>query len=303
MFKALMPLLLAFSTLTATITAQAADLPGTTDQAVEFAIIKTGKSSSLRGMMVAGGGFTKVVDANFSAIVVKHGGTHVLFDTGLGLHVAEQYRQDMPWWARAFFKYSDPVVAARTQLDQAGVPPIERIYLSHAHWDHASGLVDFPQAEVWAAPEELKVIEHAAPGLGGAWPTQVGSKDIHWKALDFKPVPYQGFDRSIDVFQDGKVVLVPMFGHTPGSVGMFLTVSSGKRFFFCGDAVWRAEALKDGSPKFWIASLIVDKDADRTQHTIEQMRKLIQQDPGLVVVPAHDEKVQAELGYFPYWVK
>jgi glyoxylase-like metal-dependent hydrolase (beta-lactamase superfamily II) len=299
MFKALLSLVLAASVLTLP-TVSAADAP---DPGVEFAILKTGKSSSLLGMMVSGGGFTNVVNANFSAIVVKHGATHFLFDTGLGTHVAEQYQQDMPWWARAFFKYSDPVAAARTQLDSAGVPPIERIILSHAHWDHASGLVDFPQAEVWAAPEELKVIEHAAPGLGGAWPSQVGAKDIHWKALDFKPVRYRGFDRSIDVFQDGTVVLVPMFGHTPGSVGMFLTVSSGKRFFFCGDAVWRAEALKDGSPKFWIARLIVDKDADRTQHTIEHMRELVKQDPGLVVVPAHDEKVQSELGYFPLWVK
>src|SRR5690606_7486503 len=127
-----------------------------------------------------------------------------------------------------FFKYDEPVVPARQQLDQAGIPPIERIILSHAHWDHASGLGDFPEAVVWAAPEELTVVAHAAPGLGGSWPSQVSLKSIRWQALDFKPQPHEGFDRSIDLFADGSVVLVPMSGHTPGSIGMFVTVASGK---------------------------------------------------------------------------
>jgi glyoxylase-like metal-dependent hydrolase (beta-lactamase superfamily II) len=153
---------------------------------------------------------------------------------------------------------------------------------------------------VLASSEELGAI-HA--GIGKSWPSQVGLKSIHWQALDFKPAPYHGFDKSIDVFGDGKVVLVPMFGHTPGSIGMFLTTDSGKRFFFCGDAVWRAEAVTDASPKFWLASLIVDTDREQTHRTIEQMRDLVKQDPGLVVVPAHDEKVQSALGYFPQWVK
>lgn len=270
---------------------------------VAFAIVKTGKVASLNGLMVAGGGFTNRVEGNFSAILVKHGQDSFLFDSGLGSKVAEQYQRDMPWWARAFFKYDQPVVPARVQLDQAGIPPVPRIILSHAHWDHASGLGDFPEAMVWAAPEELHVIEHAKPGLGGAWPSQVSLPGLHWQPLEFKPQPYKLFDRSIDLFGDGKVVLVPLFGHTPGSIGMFVTVDSGKRFFFCGDAVWRADALKDGSPKFWPASLIVDKDRERTQHTIEQMRELIQQDPALVVVPAHDDSVQSALGYFPSWIK
>lgn len=294
--------LLSLALVCASLSAQAAD-PVPANAQVEFAIVKTGKTTTLKGMMVSGGGFTTQVDGNFSAILVRHGDASFLFDSGLGSKVAEQYQQDMPWWARAFFKYENPVAPVRAQLDKAGIPPIERIFLSHAHWDHASGLGDFPEAEVWAAPEELHVIEHAAPGLGGAWPSQVSLPALRWKALEFKSQPYKGFDRSIDVFADGSVVLVPMFGHTPGSIGMFVTTGSGKRFFFCGDAVWRADALKDGSPKFWPASLIVDKDREQTQHTIEQMRALVRQDPGLVVVPAHDDTVQATLGYFPQWVK
>jgi glyoxylase-like metal-dependent hydrolase (beta-lactamase superfamily II) len=270
---------------------------------VGFSIIRTGNRAVSEGMLYAGGSFGKEVEVNFSAILVKHGRELFLFDSGLGSRIAEQYRQDMPLWARSFFKYEDPVSPAQTQLVQAGFPPIERIILSHSHWDHASALGDFPQAQVWASAPEMEVIRHAGASFGGSWPSQVSSRAIDWHTLEFKPVPYEGFDSSIDLFQDGKVVLVPLFGHTPGSVGMFVTVDSGKRYFFVGDVVWRADALAQGHPKFWPARVLVDHAVDQTQQTIEQIRRVMAKDPRLVVVPAHDGSVQSALGYFPQWVK
>lgn len=59
------------------------------------------------------------------------------------------------------------------------------------------------------------------------------------------------------------------------------------------------------APKFWAASLLVDQDAAQTQSSVEQVGAIaiaIAQ-PGLVVVPAHDSKVQDVLGYFPNWIK
>ncbi len=270
---------------------------------VGFSIIRTAKLAVREGMVYAGGSFGKEVESNFSAILVKHGRDLFLFDSGLGSRIAEQYRQDMPLWARPFFKYEDPVLPARTQLEQAGLPPIERIILSHTHWDHASALDDFPQAQVWASAPEIEAVHHAATSLGGSWPSQVSSKAIDWHVLEFQPVPYEGFDSSIDLFQDGKVVLVPLYGHTPGSIGMFVTVDSGKRYFFVGDAVWRADALAEGRPKFWPARLLVDYAVMQTQGTIEQIRSVLAKHPDLAIVPAHDGTVQNALGYFPQWVK
>ncbi len=53
-----------------------------------------------------------------------------------------------------------------------------------------------------------------------------------------------GFDESLDLFGDGRLVLVPLPGHTPGSVGLFVTLDSGRRLFFSGDTSWRLEASK-----------------------------------------------------------
>ena len=270
---------------------------------VRFAVIKTAKLPVKEGMVFSGGSFSKEVDTNFSAFLVKHNDVLFLFDSGLGSQVAEQYRQDMPWWNRPFFRYQDPVVTARQQLDAAGLPAITRIVLSHAHWDHASGLDDFPGAEVWLSEEELAFVHQPSSGVGSAWPSQVSAKPVAWKVVPFQPTPHEGFEHSFDMFGDGSVVLVPMFGHTPGSIGMFVTASSGQRYFFVGDVVWNAGALKEGRPKFWAARAFVDHEAAQTLAMVEHIRDVMKRNPGIVIVPAHDGGVQDALGYFPQWVR
>ena len=94
-----------------------------------------------------------------------------------------------------------------------------------------------------------------------------------------------------------------MPGHTPGSIGLFLTVDSGTVYFFIGDVAWTQDAMQAGAPKFWAASLLVDHDADQTHASVAQVRATVQAQPGLVVVLAHDSTVQDKLGYFPDWVK
>ncbi len=278
--------------------AHAGDAPN-----VGLSVIRTGGSSTLEGMLFSGGSMTTRARVNFSAFLIKHGDSTLLFDTGLGSQVEQQYQQDMPRWARPFFKYDEPVKPARGQLEQAGVAPVQAIVISHSHWDHVSGLGDFPGATVSVPAAELDVIHHAGESFGGAWPSQVSSPGIRWQTYVFKPVPFEGFSASLDWFGDGSVVLVPLSGHTPGSVGAFVKVDSGRRYFLVGDAVWRAAALKEGRPKFWMARWLVDHDVEQTQHVIDQIRAVAERNPELTVVPAHDAAVQDALGYFPAWVK
>ena len=269
--------------------------------AVRLAVVRVASLPVREGMLFSGGRFGEMATTNFSAFVVEHGAQRLLIDSGLGARIAQQYAADMPRWGRPFFRAPEQVDPVRRQLDAAGVGPISRILLTHAHWDHASGLEDFAGTEVWAAEAELATVRGARSGIGTAWPSQVGSPALRWRAFAFAGPAFEGFERSEDVFGDGRVVVVPMAGHTPGSVGVFVTVSSGRRFFFVGDVVWTALALADGRPKFWPARQLVDADVDGTQHTIGLIRAAQQRDPALVVVPAHDALVQDRLGYLPRW--
>lgn len=270
---------------------------------VGFAIVKTSQVAVVEALLVPGGSFTRQVDSNFSAFLIKHHDDYLLFDTGMGTQIDNQYQQGMPMWWRPFFKYDKPVVSARTQLDHAGLPPLKRVILSHSHWDHAGGVLDFPEAKVSVARAELELIHNPSTGPGGTWASQISAASIQWDALVFQPVPFKGYPESLDLFQDGKVVLVPMPGHTPGSVGLFVTTDSGTVYFFIGDVAWTVAALQQGAPKFWVAGKLVDGDAQRTQSSMDNVRALMQAEPNLVVIPAHDSTVQAKLGYFPAWVK
>ncbi|MHA7685971.1 MBL fold metallo-hydrolase [Cupriavidus sp. PET2-C1] len=270
---------------------------------VAFSIIRTAELSVIEALVYTGGSFTRKVSNNFSAFLVKHGNDTFLFDSGLGSKVADQYRKSMPWWQSLFFKYEDPVDPVIDQLLRARMEPVQTIILSHSHWDHASGISDFPNSTVLVHPAELSMIDDPTDGVGGSWRSQVSAKSIKWKTLAFEPVPYRGFASSRDLYGDGTVVLVPLLGHTPGSIGMFISVDSGTQYFLVGDAVWNAKALKLGGPKFWAARWLVDGDIEQTQDAVEQIRALIDRHPDIVVVPAHDGHVQTSLGYFPAWVE
>jgi len=273
---------------------------------VRLAVIKTATLKVTENKLFVGGDASRELRNNFSAFLIRHGDTLMLSDTGLGSHVKEQYDQDMRWWQRPFFRYDEPVVPAQAQLAAAGVGPVTQSALSHAHWDHASGLDDFPGAQVWLPKEEMPMVEdarHGKRGAGSAWPSQVASPAIDWHLLAFDHPAYEGFEASHDQFGDGSVVFVPMFGHTPGSTGLFLTLGSGRRIFLVGDVVWSSGALKDGAPKIWAARQLVDHDADQTAEAIRKIRAVQARLPELLVVPAHDSVSQDALGYFPNWVR
>lgn len=268
-----------------------------------FAIIKTARVAVREALLQPGGRLGGEIDSNFSAFLVKHGEESFLFDTGLGRQMEAQYRQDMPLFWRLFFKYDKPVQPARDQLEKAGYALPQRVILSHSHWDHASGVQDFPDARIALAVEELSLIHSPRPGPGGSWPSQIGSPAIRWEPLHLQDKPHRGFARSLDLFGDGRAVLVGLAGHTPGSLGLFLTVDSGAVYFLIGDAAWTVAALKAAAPKFWAAGSLVDGDAAQTQRVVIQLQQLMQADPQLRLLPAHDSRAQDALGYFPQWVR
>ena len=48
---------------------------------------------------------------------------------------------------------------------------------------------------------------------------------------------------------------------------------------------------------------MVDNDQDATREVLQQVHELIQRDPELMVIPAHDAEVHQRLGYYPTWVQ
>ena len=303
LFALALSLSLAASFVASTAQAQPTGIPPQTLPQVGFSIIKTSKVAVAERLLLPDGSLGKKIDTNFSAFLIKHKQDYLLFDTGLGSKIEAQYAQDMPHWQRPFFKFDKPVSPARQQLDAAGFAQVQTVIVSHSHWDHAGGVGDFPEAQIFASQDEMPTIAQPTSGAGGTWPSQVADPAIRWTALVFQPVVYKGYAQSLDIFNDGSVVLVAMPGHTAGSIGMFVTVDSSTCYFFIGDVAWKTGAVRLGAPKFWAASVIVDRDRAQTLRSVEQVRDVAQKYPDLVLVPAHDGATQDALGYFPKWIR
>lgn len=265
---------------------------------LRFALVKTAETETLDAFTVQGGSWTDKAIANHVAVLIEHHAATLLLDTSLGRQVDEQFESEMPWYDKPLLRYGK-VTPVRDQLDRDGIR-VDRILLSHSHWDHASGLTDFADVPVWAPYEEIEFSRIATPPA--VLPSQF-KHAIRWVPFTFDAQPYMGFERSLDLFGDASLVLVPLSGHTPGSLGLFLTLDDGRRFFFTGDASWRLEGFSGPREKFWVSRRMVDNDREGTRQQLQKVHGLMQQDPQLRVVPAHDEAVQREIGYYPEWVQ
>ncbi|MFC5698673.1 MBL fold metallo-hydrolase [Pseudomonas sp. GCM10022186] len=267
-------------------------------EGLRFALVKTSQTETLDAFTVADGQWTEKVTVNHTAVLIQHHAATLLFDTGLGRQVDSQFNGEMPWLDKPLMQY-ESVTPARDQLDRDGIQ-VDRIILSHAHWDHASALADFSEVPIWAPYEEIEFSEIATPPA--VLPSQF-AHGVKWHPFTFLPVPFLGFEESLDLFGDRSLVLVPLHGHTPGSVGLFLTLDDGRRFFFTGDASWRLEGFTGPKEKFWVSRRMVDNDREATRDQLQKVHELLQREPGLTVVPAHDARVQDQLGYYPQWVE
>lgn len=267
--------------------------------AVSLAIVKTAESPSLEALFYRGGSWFKPRVGAHSAVWVKHPKGNLLFDTGFGANIDRQFSEGMPFWQKPFMAYKNHHAARTLLADEFKNNPLSKIILSHLHWDHASGIKDFPGVEVWTTQQEYDSATDPNAPDGVYIPSQYTGGAINWRFIQFNPVAYENFAQSLDVYRDGSVVLVSLPGHAAGAIGMFVNLPSGKRFFFSGDTTWTLEGFQVPAHKFWAASWLVDQDADETERTILKVRHLMHEYPQMLVVPTHDDKAQAAIGFFP----
>jgi glyoxylase-like metal-dependent hydrolase (beta-lactamase superfamily II) len=219
----------------------------------------------------------------YAAYLVHHPRATFLVDAG----VSSQVRTDLRRFSlltRLAFAFRDRGGLAAA-LAQAGGPHVDFVLLTHAHWDHASGLTDLPGVKVLTTPEELSYVRQFHGREPTVMPEHFARATVDTFAWDGPP--YENFPVSHDLFGDGSVVAVPLPGHTPGSLGVFVRTAEA-RLFFVGDAVWSRDGIRIPSHRAKPLSHLVDADVDRTSETIWRLHHLQERDPELVIVPAHD---------------
>ena len=237
------------------------------------------------------------------SILVKHPAGDLLIDTGNSMHFDDEIAA-YPFLLRLKLKnlagQLSPEVPLPELMRLVGGDPakIRWVVLSHVHLDHAGGLMDLPRVPLLLTREELQFAFDPATQAKGlvvpAHTQRFPPADAPTLKLDAHP--YETFDESADLYGDGSAVVVPLRGHTPGSVGVFVNLDPHHRLFYVGDSVDEARGFEDRVSK----SLLLrdtDNDAAQADAIVSKLNQLHQMVPELAIIPAHGRS--AYLKFFP----
>lgn len=269
--------------------------PASPPEGMTLSALPTGSMASVAAFAYRGGGLRDARRFGMTAVLVRHPKGDLLFDTGFGRDVDRHHRY-APALMRIASSYEKETPVA-DQLAAAGYDPrrLAGVVLTHAHWDHVSGLADLPGVPVWIPAEERAFV--ASGARMNALARDLGA--VPWRTYAFDGPPILGFPRSHDVWGDGSVVLVPAPGHTPGSIVAFVTLPSGARYALLGDLVWLVDALELPADRPWIMRATVDEDPAAVRQAIGRIAAIRARFPEVRLLPAHDARAFAALPRFP----
>ena len=219
-----------------------------------------------------------------NAVLVEHPRGDVLIDAGFGRLIRAQLRA-MPLFFRLLTDLEQSQPAA-DQLTATGYDfkRLRFILLTHAHWDHVSGVPDFPSVPVLVTAAEHRFIY--ASGFPNAPARTIDPK--RYQDYGFDGGRYLGFEQSHDLYGDGSIVIVAAPGHTPGSVVVFVTLPSGARYAFVGDLVWQLEGLAEREQRPWLEARVLGEDPSAVQDSMRRLNAIVPRHPQMKIVASHD---------------
>ena len=212
-----------------------------------------------------------------SCALLRHARGNVLFDTGCNPAAAADPEGRWGGLARVMtpiFAAEDTVVP---QLAVLGLTPddIDVVVCSHLHPDHCGCNAAFGRATIMCHAAELDAARAEAAETQGYLPDE-------WE----RPGGYTTFADRHDLFGDGRIVLLPLPGHTPGTTGALVELERDGRFLIASDAAPMRSALAGVAPKNnWNQELAAA--------SVAEIRRL--EADGAVVIFGHDDTQWAGL--------
>jgi N-acyl homoserine lactone hydrolase len=220
----------------------------------------------------------ETIELPVSAFLLRHAQGNVLFDSGCHPSVAE--RAEERWGGltklmAVVSKPGDDVIQGLHGLGMAAAD-IDLVIASHLHPDHCGCNAFFRRASILCHTKEL-----AAARASGS--EQQGYTRADWDAS----IPFDEVNGGRDVFGDGRIVVIPVPGHTPGSMGALVSLDRSGSYFLASDSLsMRAFLDSDVIPKnIW--------DKEQFSQSVAEIRHI--EKGGATVICGHDAAQWASL--------
>lgn len=187
-------------------------------------------------------------------LLVEAGEDLVLVDTGLGTgDIADPRRTGQPFRGliRPIFDADETAIR---QVEKLGFSAgdVGHIVATHLDVDHAGGLSDFPDAEVHLHAAELAISQAPPLRERARYIKKQWAHGPKWVTHEADGDDWFGFE-SVRILEGlgEEIALVPLSGHSAGSVGVAIKEPQGW-FMHCGDAYFHRGDIETpkSSPPF-----------------------------------------------------
>lgn len=177
---------------------------------------------------------SEMIELPVLSFLLRHPHGNVLFDTGCHPSVAVDAAARWGGLAKMMTPVSGPGNDVMGELGKLGVAAddIDVVVCSHFHPDHCGCNAYFRKATLFCHAEELASAQAEGAEAQGYLPAE-------WDV----GLPTTTIDTQYDLFGDGRIVLVHLPGHTPGSIGAMVGLDRSGGFLLASDAVPLRENL------------------------------------------------------------
>ena len=179
----------------------------------------------------------ETIELPVSSALLRHHQANVLFDTGCHPAVAEDPEGRWGGLAKVVIPIMQPGDHVLAGLAAIGLEPddIDLVINSHLHPDHCGCNAFFPKATFLVHADELAAARAPDGEANG------------YLAADWDhPMSVEPIGEERDLFADGRIVLLPLPGHTPGSIAALAQFDRSGTFLLASDTVSLRETLATG---------------------------------------------------------
>lgn len=235
--------------------------------------LAAGRLRMKKSIYIPGFERSETIDLPVSSALIRHKHGNVLFDTGCHPSVVED--AEGRWGPLA--KVMKPIMNAEETLlpnlacTGLGPDDVDIVVNSHFHPDHCGCNQFFRKATILAHTKEIEAAK--APGADAA-----GYLKADW---DYGQ-PIEPVNGEKDLFGDGRLVLVPLPGHTPGTMGALVNLDRDGQFLLASDSVSLRQNLDaDLAPRnTW--------NVEQQLKTFAEVRRI--EKSGATIICGHDDE-------------